>query len=362
MELNKELYTATGSQFIGILSPKSKHLLTLPEPERTGAAFVDLLSEMENIRVFAMFSNRTKELLAKKLKFVTHRANDFLLKQGEENNPPQAFYIIASGVVVEQYKQLVADAECPNVWPEKILGKYEFFGHVDIIHNRLPTVDAQTVGYSELLMLSKEDFHIARKDMEAHCTLTTRHLRSSKAIGRFAWTDEEYKMLEIYSKLCSYVKDQEVYTGVENNRSFWSYFVVSGTCKIMREVNYHATDTGALKAIPYQLRNELKVDKTSNLIQFEQATNDFYFGIGENFTNNHVIAGSTLECLLIPRLLLVFKDRGLLHKMARDLTDSMPSDQQVLYNYSKLVAASKEKVQMFRDLFKDKPERLIENQ
>lgn len=357
LNLNKELYTSTSHYFIGILSPKSKHLLTLSVDERTGSAFVELLSEMENIEFFSQFTNRTKELLAKKLKFVTHKADEILLKQDADNDPPQALYVILSGVITEHYKPVVSNPQSPVLWPEKNLKKGDFFGHVDIIYNRSSTVSAQTVCYSELLKLQKEDFYIVHKEMEAHCVRGNHYLRISEVIARFGWSEEEYKVLEIYSKLCAFVKNQEVYAGVENEKPSWSYFIVLGSCKIARELTYCVSDSGQLKAVPYQLRKELNKVITDR-IEFEEVKQGFYFGVGEKFLGNHVIANSALECILIPRLLLVFKDRAVLQEMAKDLTSSLPSDQEVLDNYSKLISESKRKAEMFREMFKGKSDRL----
>lgn len=353
LNLNKELYTSTSHHFIGILSPKSKHLLTLSEEERTGGAFLELLSEMENMEFFSQFTNLTKELLAKKLKFVAHKASTILLKQDVDNDPPQALYIILSGVITEHYKPAVSNSGSPVLWPEKNIKKGDFFGHVDIIYNRPPTVCAETVCYSELLKLLKEDFYIVHKEMEAHCVRANHYLRTSEAIARFGWSEEEYKVLEIYSKLCTFVQNQDVYAGVENKKPSWSYFIVLGSCKIARELTYCVSDSGQLKPVPKEL-NKVITDR----IEFEEVKQGFYFGVGENFVGNHVIANSTLDCLLIPRLLLVFKDRELLQKMADDLTGSLPSDQEVLDSYSKLVSESKRKVKMFKEMFKDKPEML----
>lgn len=360
LNLNKELYTSTSHNFIGILSPKSKHLLTLPEEERTGSAFSELLSEMENMDFFSQFTSRTKELLAKKLKFVTHKASTILLRQNVDSDPPQALYIILSGVITEHYKPAVSNSGSPVLWPEKNIKKVDYFGHVDIIYNRPPTVGAVTVCYSELLKLPKEDFYIVRKEMEAHCVRANHYLRTSEAIARFGWSEEEYKVLEIYSKLCTFVKNQDVYAGVENKKPSWSYFIVLGSCKIARELTYCVSDSGQLKAVSYHLHKELSKVLTDR-IEFEEVKQGFYFGVGENFVGNHVIANSTLECLLISRLLLVFKNRELLQKMAKDLTESLLSDQEVLDNYSKLISESKRKVKMFKEMFKDKPEILIKD-
>lgn len=356
LNLSRDLYTNTDCHFIGILSPKSKHLLTLPEEERTGGALAGLLSEMENIEFFKQFSSRTKDLLAKKLLFVTHRADVYLLKQGETENPPQAMFIIMSGVVTESYKPSVI-SDSPTVWPEKILGKGEFFGHVDIVLGRPPSVNAQTVGYSELLMLKKENFDLVHKVMEAHASRISHYLRTTEAISRFGWSDEEHRVLEIFSKLCTYAENQEVYE-YTSKKPFWSYFVVSGECRVTREVTYTVSESGFTKALSDFCRTKSQNNTIKNRVEFEEVKHGYFFGVGEDFSRNHIVASSTLECVLIPRLLLLFKDRELLQKMASDLTQSLPSDQEVLDNYSKLLSTSEKKVEMLKEMFKDKPEML----
>lgn len=360
LNLSKELYINTVRHFIGMLSPKSKHLLTLPSEERVGGMFSDLLYELESIEFFHKFSNTTKELLAKKLVFVAQKADEFLLKQGETEHPAQAMYVILSGVITLQHKPTSSNSGPAKIWPEKILRKGQFFGHEDVVYKRPPTIDAQTVGYSELLMVRKEDFHIVQNVMEAYCLRVENYLRASEAIARFEWTDEEYKLLEIYSTLCTYADDAEVYGGTDNNKPYWSYFVVAGECRIVREISRPDLDADDSKTNFSKLGNNFENSKVVRL-EFEEAKQGYFFGVGEHFGRNYVIANSTLECLLIPRLLVVIKNKELLQKMANDLMASLPSDQEVLNYHSKLVLESKKKTEMFKELFAHKPERLIDD-
>ncbi|GFS95153.1 cyclic nucleotide-binding domain-containing protein [Trichonephila clavipes] len=357
LKINRELFSDVSLQLRGMLMPESKHLLTLPPAERDNDSILKLITQLEYMEFFQKLSKDSKLKLAERMHFVVCQANEFLFRQGKM---PQAMYLIVSGVISLRYRiDSISEPGNMGRWPEKILRQGEPFGEVDLLQNRPYSVDAYAVGYSELLMIKAEDFILVRKSFEDNNNRLKLYLRRTEPFIKFNWSEEELNVLEVFTELQSFLEEIEIYNGTNRTKSKWSYFVASGECKLAREVAYFVPETGPrqLKSAKDGANSGQKVFK--KVVQFETVKQGFYFCVGEDFGNNRVMATPASECLLIPRLVLVFKNRELLTKMASDLVNSLPTDQVVLDHFLDYQQASKEVERLIKDILESKPSRLI---
>ncbi|GFT33612.1 cyclic nucleotide-binding domain-containing protein [Nephila pilipes] len=359
-KISDELFSDVPLQLRGLLKPESKRLMTLPPVDRDKDSILKLISQMEYMEFFQKFSYDTQIKLAENMRFVVCEANEFLLRQGKV---PGAMYLIISGVVSLRYR-IHTTANFGNMgrWPEKILREGEFFGEIDLLQNRPSSVDAYSVGYTELLEIKAEDFVLVRESFEEKDKRLKLHLRKTESLAKFNWSEEELKVLELFSELRSYLEETEIYNGNDITKSKWSYFVIFGECKLAREVGYFVPESGPrrLKSAKDGAYSGQKIFK--KVVEFETGKQGFFFGVGEDFRDNRVLATPALECLLIPRLVLVFKNRELMTKMASDLANSLPSDQVVLDHLLNYEQATKEVEELLKDILALKPTRLINSQ
>ncbi|GBM04192.1 hypothetical protein AVEN_211613-1 [Araneus ventricosus] len=356
------LFCGISLQLRGMLTQESKHLLTLTHEKRDRNAIFKAIAELEDIDFFQKFSTDTKFKLVEKMVFVVHEADEFLFRQGD---PPESVYLILSGVVSLRYNVCESsNANSRTRWPEKVLRRGDVFGEIDLLLNRPSSVDAYAVGYSELLKIEKEDFGLIGSYLEEDIARLRSYLRGCEPLVGFNWSQEEWEVLEIFSELRSYLEEVEIYNGDQGSKVRWSYFVVSGECKLCRDIAYSASEA----SFGSKLSTNIKYLEDSNSkflkknVEFETCKQGFFFGVGENFGKNKVLTTPAMECLLVFRLVLVFKDKELLLQMARDLENSLPSDEVVSRYFIDYNKASQDVEELIKDILKDKPWRLLSSE
>ncbi|GIY86140.1 cyclic nucleotide-binding domain-containing protein [Caerostris darwini] len=362
LKISKELFSNIPLQLRGLLTPVSKEFLTCPSDSRDSNTISKVITELEDIDFFQKFPDDTKLQLAKKMSFVVREADQYLLRQGDA---VEAMYLIVSGVVSLRYNiDTSSNLQNKARWPEQVLQRGDIFGHVDLMQDRQSVVDAYTLGYAEFLMLKKNDFGIIQSHFEGDSKRLKLYLRSIELLRRFDWSEEELRVLEVFCKVHNYLEEVEIYSGAQGVKPHWSYFVVTGECELAREISYCATESGIilkhLKLPESNANQNLKV--TKKLVEFEKGKQGFHFGVGERFGENRVLATPASEFLLVPRLILVFKNRELLSKMATDLENSLPSDQTVLERFIDYEEATQAVASTLKDMLKDKPSRLISSE
>ncbi|KAG8182665.1 hypothetical protein JTE90_019690 [Oedothorax gibbosus] len=367
LDLDDELYESIPFEY-EFISPETKEFFSLPSMDRNSK---NILIELDKLEFFQSFSNNNKKKLCKKMTYGSFKDKEYLLEQGKTVTN---MFVLLSGVVCLRYNVFHLGL-VETYWPEMVLRSGDYFGHHDLLDKRRSTVDVYAVGYSEVLMLNADDFGIVKEELEVEHMRLKQSLRSCKVFQKFGWSSEELNALEIFSKLRCYLETVEVYNGDDGARPKWSWFVVAGDCTLVRKVSYNQdssqTRLRAVQHLNVAKENDLlqslicqdgerhqHVSKSKHL-QFCNVQRGFFFGVGEDFGRNRVLANPATECLLVFRPVLKHKNAELLREMATSLARYLPSDQVLLDNFLLHETASKEVEDVIEDILKGKSFALV---
>lgn len=345
--MDEELYNNVPFPLDEVFSLEAKEFLSLPTTDRPDAMIDNVVIELDKLDFFKKFNNSTKQKLCKYITYKTFQHEDYLQKDGDED---LTMYVLLRGKIGLRYNLLVplddvtvarVTAGTETQWPDRFLETWgDYFGHADILRHRPSTVDAFAVGYCELLALDEKYFWIVKGvlKLEQMCLKTA--LQTCEALLPFKWLTEEWNALEYFSKLNCYEEAGEIYDGSEGTRPEWSHFLVKGECTLAREISYYAMDLGTSE-IQIKAASDFEINPRIQKkdFLFQNVKQGYYFGVGEDFGANRVLAHPRSQCLSVMRGVLAHKNKKLLHKMADTLMQSLPSNQALLEKYLNTEAA-----------------------
>lgn len=211
------------------VSAETKHVLSSPASTRTEQQIAKVKYWLSNIRSFAEYPRRMQQKLIQVGWYEGHRPKRVLIRQGHR---PQAFYFLLSGSAVVT----VMDKKSHISRTVHFLKRGDSFGELAILHDTVRQSTIITREFSELLVISKEDFvDIFMASGGIKNITDPDHADFIKSINFLK--DWPIELLALNPKRCLFhffrrgavlVKD--------SNRSDWIYIIKSGSCRILKKL------------------------------------------------------------------------------------------------------------------------------
>ncbi|XP_028406606.1 uncharacterized protein LOC114529077 isoform X2 [Dendronephthya gigantea] len=211
------------------VSAETKHVLSSPSNARTEQQIAKVKYWLSYIQSFSEYPRRMQQKLIQVGWYECHAAKRVLIRQGHR---PQAFYFLLSGSAVVT----VMDKKTQISRTVHFLKRGDSFGELAILHDTVRQSTIITREFSELLVISKEDFIEIFMASRGVKTITDPdHVEFIRNINFLKeWPIE---LLSVNPKRCLFhffrrgavlVKD--------SNRSDWIYVVKSGSCRVLKKL------------------------------------------------------------------------------------------------------------------------------
>ncbi|XP_023240541.1 uncharacterized protein LOC111638997 [Centruroides sculpturatus] len=205
-----------------------------------------------------------------------------------------------------------------------------YFAELDLLQKSKREFTFITKEPAQFFVIENDDFDellsdIILKDINERQRL----LLKMPTFNEIELDEQQIRIISTYSKIMTYPKDK-IIIGGSDKQSKDIYFIISGSCKFVRAVNY-TLNINKLGEVQYRLpvKPDNFVEKIYKaLLEVCIVKFGSYFGIGEDTSKSYLIALDNVSCLLIPKTIMhKFRLGKYIDKLIQIHNEIYPSEQ-----------------------------------
>nr|XP_006823958.1 PREDICTED: cyclic nucleotide-binding domain-containing protein 2-like [Saccoglossus kowalevskii] len=341
LTFNVNAFQASVQSFRG-LTQRAKSLFKINSWNRSDDDANYLYKIIHRQKYFDKYPVIVQKELARVLYYETFESGRKVVQQGQ---PGLSFYFIVSGTVTlevgehdnvtgESHRQITGE-----------LGPGSSFGELALLHDSKRTATVICKGDCEFLRVDKQDFDMVLKISHQRAWEERRAIIDT--LEPFEnWSDVGKRAACDKSKLLDFANNSVITSNLKTSPEN-VYFVISGKCRIIREMTLLRTELSNKRhnltlapsdteeiVRPKSLFPNIHQNQEKHFIHVSTFGQGRYFGVGEDLSNIHITAYGKVQCLLVNAV--VFKKHGT-HKCLADMRETaemyLPGRQQVFESY-----------------------------
>nr|XP_004225769.1 uncharacterized protein LOC101242145 [Ciona intestinalis] len=313
LHFNVNAFKAGSSGNAG-LSKRARFILMKNAWERSEEELELIHSVVDQMKCFAKYTPMVRHELARVMHFETFEDGRVIIQEGHQGF---SMYFIVTGSVMVQVSQVDnRTGERKNHVVSEIPAGSSF-GELALIQEDKRSATIVCKGTSQFLRLDKPDFNmVLRRSCEQEWEDKMQMLRSLSFFSNWSKNGLSY-----INRNCRVVEFpiESIILGDTTETPEHMYFIVSGICKIVKQVTILETTshlgTGqtmlslppddALKAA----QSKSKAISKRFLVIGQMEKGD-YFGVGEDLSSTFIMASTKVDCLVVPRHTVVALERS----------------------------------------------------
>ncbi|XP_069129451.1 uncharacterized protein [Argopecten irradians] len=305
-------YYSSATTTYGHLSEHSRKALQKVPQVRSDADIRVLTEVMCRLPLFAKYSRKVKEELARFVWYDLYEAGRIVIRQGDMGN---RMYFLVSGTVSIHRTEEDPKTGAKVIQHLRDIEMGATFGELALIRNISRTYTAVCKVDSEFLSVDKEQFNkVLRQNWEESWQNTYNFLTSSPYFTN--WTKEQLRQTADVSITKEFSNNMVVF-GNEHKLTNWVYFILRGKCQVVQRLNLVRSKSpyqrsflrlpGTQKAEetlktfldkPYgKNRRQLALD--THYLTITTLHKGDYFGVGEDMSNCYVVTTARSDIMML---------------------------------------------------------------
>ncbi|XP_060082614.1 uncharacterized protein LOC132561915 [Ylistrum balloti] len=305
-------YYSSATTTYGYLSENSRIALQKVPLIRTQADIRVLTEVMCRLPLFAKYSRKVKEELARFVWYDMYEAGRIIIRQGDVGS---RMYFLVSGTVSIHRTEEDSKTGVKVIQHLRDIEMGATFGELALIRNISRTYTAVCKVDSEFLSVDKEQFNkVLRQNWEESWQNRYNFLTSSSYFNE--WTKDQLRQTADVALIQEFNSNKLVF-GNENKLTNWVYFILRGRCQVVQKLSMVRSKSpyqrscltlpGTQKAEetlktfldkPYgKKQRQLALD--THYLTITSLQKGDYFGVGENMKNCYIVTTTRADILLI---------------------------------------------------------------
>ncbi|XP_039267857.1 cGMP-dependent protein kinase 2-like [Styela clava] len=314
LHFNVNAFKAGNSSNAG-LSKRAKFILMKNAWERTEEELELIHTVVDQMKCFEKYPPMVRRELTRVMHFETFEDGRVMLQEGHQGF---SMYFIVAGSVIVQVSQEDGRTHEKRTQTVGEISAGSSFGELALIQDCTRTATIVCKGTSQFLRVDKPDFDmVLRRSYEKEWDDRLQVLLSIPFFKQ--WNDFDMRNLNLNCRIEEF-SSGSVIVGNTSEVSENVYFVVFGVCKLIRQVKVLLTfhDGKTIITLPNK-SSRLSSNNTKASYETTKIQTRFleigliehgdYFGVGENMSGAYVIASGRVECLVIPRHVILSLER-----------------------------------------------------
>ncbi|XP_067126713.1 cyclic nucleotide-binding domain-containing protein 2-like [Centruroides vittatus] len=310
-------------------------LATKPSFLRTGEDITKILNAIKDLPFFMRLDQGLLEKISRIIYYQSLGKGRIIVRRGY--NPIYMYYIINGRVSVSYSEHNLTTNQINEIELAEI-DEGCYFAELDLIQKSKREFTFITKELAQFFVIENDDFDellsdIILKDINERQRL----LLKMPTFNEIELDEQQIRIISTYSKIMTYPKDK-VIIGGSDKQSKDIYFIISGSCKFVRAVNY-TLNINKLGEVQYRLPvtpDNFAGEIYKALLEVCIVKFGSYFGIGEDTSKTYLIALDNVSCLLIPKTIMYKFGLGKhIDKLIQIHNEIYPSEQTVLDLYCK---------------------------
>lgn len=310
LHFNVNAFKAGNSGNAG-LSKRAKFILMKNAWERTEEELELIHTVVDQMKCFEKYSPLVRRELTRVMHFETFEDGRVMLQEGHQGF---SMYFIVAGSVIVQVGQEDARTHEKRT---KIVGEISAgssFGELALVQDCTRTATIVCKGTSQFLRVDKPDFDmVLRRSYEKEWEDRFQILMSLPFFKQ--WNETELRSINLNCRVEEYASDSVIFDR-NTPASEYIYFVVTGVCKLVKQVKVvqDYEERGGRKAMCLASRVSSSPEtKQQNIrtrfLEIGLLEKGDYFGVGEDMEGTFIIAFGKVECLLVTRHAIMSLER-----------------------------------------------------
>ncbi|OWF45308.1 uncharacterized protein LOC110457241 isoform X2 [Mizuhopecten yessoensis] len=305
-------YYSSATTTYGHLSERSRNALQKVPRIRTEADIRVLTEVMCRLPLFAKYSRKVKEELARFVWYDMHETGRIIIRQGDMGS---RMYFVVSGTVSIHRTEVDPKTGIKVIQHLRDIEMGSTFGELALIRNISRTYSAACKVDSEFLSVDKDQFNkVLRQNWEESWQNRYNFLMSSPYFK--AWTKEQLRQTADVALTKEYNNNSVIF-GNERKVTNWVYFILKGRCRVVQKLSLVRSKSpyrrscltlpGTQKAEetlntfmnkPYGKRQrQLALD--THFLTITTLQKGDYFGVGEDMSDCYIVTTEKAEILLL---------------------------------------------------------------